>query len=80
MQFYSNSRSNQASTLENVFLTLYVLRNRWFDNSFKTGKKHFQMSTDNKEKTRTVISVSTLLYSSGASCTHTVLYEVISYQ
>ena len=27
--------------LKNVFLTLHVLRNRWFMNSFKTEKKTF---------------------------------------
>ena len=27
--------------LKNVFLTLHVLRNRWFTNSFKTDKKTF---------------------------------------
>ena len=27
--------------LKNVFLTLHVLRNRWFINSFKTDKKTF---------------------------------------
>ena len=27
--------------LKNVFLTLHVLRNRWFTNSFKTDKKPF---------------------------------------
>ena len=27
--------------LKNVFLTLHVLRNRWFTNSFKTNKKTF---------------------------------------
>ena len=39
--FYSNPRSSQVSTPENVFLTLHVLRNRWFINSFKTDKKTF---------------------------------------
>ena len=27
--------------LKNVFLTLHVMRNRWFINSFKTDKKTF---------------------------------------
>ena len=27
--------------LKNLFLTLHVLRNRWFTNSFKTKKKTF---------------------------------------
>ena len=47
MQFYSNPRSIQASTPENMFLALHVLRNRWFTNSFKTDK----IGTDNKTLT-----------------------------
>ena len=35
--------------LKNVFLTLQVLRSRWFINSFKTVKKTWQQSTDNKK-------------------------------
>ena len=36
--------------LKNAFLTLHVLRNRWFINCFKTDKNHLQLSTDNKNK------------------------------
>ena len=50
MQFFSNPRSIQASAPENVFLTLHMLRNRWFTNSFKTNKKTFAARrTDNKK-------------------------------
>ena len=31
----------KCQRLKNVFLTLHVLRNRWFINSFKTDKKTF---------------------------------------
>ena len=31
----------KCQRLKNVFLTLHVLRNRWFTNSFKTDKKTF---------------------------------------
>ena len=31
----------KCQRLKNVFLTLQVLRNRWFINSFKTDKKTF---------------------------------------
>ena len=31
----------RCQRLKNVFLTLHVLRNRWFTNSFKTDKKTF---------------------------------------
>ena len=34
--------------LNNVFLTLHVLGNRCFTYSFKTDKKHLQLSADNK--------------------------------
>ena len=35
--------------LKNVFLTLHVPGNRWFINSFKTDKKHLQLSTGYKK-------------------------------
>ena len=35
--------------LKNVFLTLHVLRNRWFTNSFINNKKHLQLNTENKK-------------------------------
>ena len=38
----------RCQRLKNVFLTLHVLRNRWFIYSFKTDKKHLQLSTGNK--------------------------------
>ena len=31
----------KCQRLKNVFLTLHMLRNRWFINSFKTDKKTF---------------------------------------
>ena len=31
----------ERQCLKNVFLTLHMLRNRWFTNSFKTDKKTF---------------------------------------
>ena len=34
---------------KDVILTLHVRRKRWFINSFKTDKKHLQLSTGNKK-------------------------------
>ena len=34
---------------KNVFLTLHVLRNRCFSDSFKTDRKYLQLNTDNKK-------------------------------
>ena len=34
-------KSQVYSTPENVFLSLHVLRNRWFTNSFKTDEETF---------------------------------------
>ena len=47
--------------LKNVFLTLHVVRNRWFTNSFKTDKK---LSTDNK---KLIYCYKTLSFSDGTS-------------
>ena len=35
--------------LKIVFLTLHVLRNRWFINRFKPTREHLQLSTGNKK-------------------------------
>ena len=42
MQFLFKSQVySSVNAWKNVFLTLHVLRNRWFTNSFKTDKKTF---------------------------------------
>ena len=40
----------KCQRLQNVFLTLHVLRNRWFINSFKTDQKHLQLSIGYKKQ------------------------------
>ena len=50
--------------LKNAFLTLHVLRNRCFTNSFKTDKKTLQLSTDDKKMN---YCYKTLAFSDGTS-------------
>ena len=40
----------KCQRLKNVFRTLHVLRNRWVINSFKTTRKHLQLSPGNKKQ------------------------------
>ena len=39
----------KRQSLKNAFLTLHVLRNRWFTTGFKRTRKHLQLSTDNQK-------------------------------